>query len=103
MLKLAKLPDRTKTKVTFTASAKLNQDLQAYTALYRDAYKDAVSAEELIPLMLESFLKSDAAFIKARKNGMQNVEAGKQPIARAVKSSASTSIAHPTTPQQKEV
>lgn len=103
MLKLARLPDRTKTKVTFTASAKLNEDLQAYTALYRDAYKDAVSAEELIPLMLEAFLKSDATFIKARKNGTQNAEAGKQPAARAVKPTASTNIAHPTTQQQKEV
>lgn len=102
MLKLGKLPDRTKNKVTFTASAKLNEDLHAYASLYRDAYKDAVSAEELIPLMLEAFLKSDVAFVKARKNGTQNTEAGKQPIVRAVKSSASTNIAPTTPPQQKE-
>lgn len=103
MLKLAKLPDRTKTKVTFLASAKLNEDLQAYSALYCDAYMDAVSTEELIPLMLESFLKSDAAFVKARKSGMQNAAARKQSAERAVKPSASTTIAQTTTPQQKEV
>jgi hypothetical protein len=103
MLKLGKLPDRTKTKVTFTASAKLNEDLQAYAALYRDAYKDAVSAEELIPLMLEAFLKSDAAFIKACKNGRQNAETGKQPATHAVKPSPSANIAPTTPPKQKEV
>jgi len=36
MLKLAKLPDRTTTKITFSASAKLNEDLHGYEVLYRN-------------------------------------------------------------------
>lgn len=67
MLKLAKLPDRTPTKITITASAALKRDLQDYAALYRATYGEEVSVAEIIPFILESFLKSDPALAKARR------------------------------------
>jgi len=69
MLKLAKLPDRTTTKITFSASAKLNEDLHGYEVLYRNTYGETASVSELIPFMLESFLERDHAFTKARREG----------------------------------
>lgn len=68
-LKLAKLPDRTPTKITFTASAELNRALGQYAEIYRAAYGEAEPIAELIPFMLESFLESDREFAKARKSG----------------------------------
>ena|SRR5579872_1362872 len=67
MLKLAKLPDRTPVKIAFIAAPELARALHAYAALYRDTYGTAESIAELIPFMLESFLRSDHGFAKARK------------------------------------
>jgi len=78
MLRLAKLPDRTTTKIAFSASAKLKADLHAYAVLYRDTYGDAASVNELIPLMLETFLKSDPALAKAQKAGTLEAGTGKE-------------------------
>jgi hypothetical protein len=64
-LKLRKLPDRTPVKITFKASAALNASLEAYTAFYRETYGQEEPLPELIPYMLEAFLKSDGAFNKA--------------------------------------
>lgn len=69
-LKLGKLPDRTPTKITITVSAELNQALRDYSTLYRATYGEAESVAELIPFMLETFLESDRAFAKARKEGV---------------------------------
>ncbi len=68
-LKLAKLPDRTPTKITFTASAELNHGLGRYAEMYRAAYGEAEPVAELIPFMLEAFLESDREFAKALKSG----------------------------------
>ena len=64
-LKLAKLPDRTPVKITFKASAELNASLEAYAAFYREAYGQEEPMPELIPYMVEAFLKSDGAYNKA--------------------------------------
>ncbi len=83
MLKLAKLPDRTPSKITITASADLKRDLQDYAALYREVYGEGVSIAELIPFILESFLKSDPALAKARREaarkGGSTISAKTQP------------------------
>ena len=68
-LKLAKLPDRTPTKITFTAPAELNQALNEYAEIYRETYGEAETITELIPFMLDAFLESDRGFTKARKRG----------------------------------
>ncbi|WP_287459231.1 DUF2274 domain-containing protein [Sphingomonas sp.] len=69
MLKLARLPDRTPVKIGITITPDLDADLRAYLDLYRVAYEDkgATTVADLIPAMLESFLASDRAFAKARK------------------------------------
>lgn len=66
-LRLAKLPDRTPVKITFTAMPDLNRKLHHYAAFYRATYGEAEEVAELIPYMLESFLESDRGFVKALK------------------------------------
>jgi len=73
MLKLAKLPDRTPTRITITVSADLNQALTDYQKLYTATYGASEKIADLIPFMLEAFLDSDRAFAKARKKGLQGV------------------------------
>jgi hypothetical protein len=67
MLKLSKLPDRTPVKITFSASPDLNRALHAYADLYRETYGEAETVPELIPYMLEGFLKNDPAFSRIRR------------------------------------
>jgi hypothetical protein len=100
MMKLAKLPDRTTTKLTFSASARLKEDLNGYAALYRNTYGETASVSELIPFMLETFLKSDPAFAKAQKVGTleqgtgKEISAGKQSSrARSAHAGSSTTPA----------
>ena len=64
-LKLAKLPDRTPVKITFKADPELNKSLEAYAEFYRETYGEAEPLSELIPYMLEAFLKADSGFNKA--------------------------------------
>jgi hypothetical protein len=68
-LKLARLPDRTPVKYAFSAPPELDVSLRQYAGLYRAAYGEAASVDEMIPFMLEAFLNSDRAFAKARKDG----------------------------------
>ncbi len=70
MLKLARLPDRTPVKITISVTPDLAHALGAYLSLYHTAYDDkATTTADLIPAMLETFLASDKAFAKARKEG----------------------------------
>jgi hypothetical protein len=68
-LKLAKLPDRVPVKIAITVTPDLNRSLHAYAVLYREVYGAAESVSELIPHMLDAFLKSDHRFAKAWKEG----------------------------------
>ena len=68
-LKLARLPERTPVKITFSASPELDLALRQYAGLYRAAYGQAETVPDLIPFMLEAFLESDRGFAKARKEG----------------------------------
>tara|TARA_R110002126_G_scaffold185860_1_gene334487 strand:+ start:41517 stop:41843 length:327 start_codon:yes stop_codon:yes gene_type:complete len=76
-LKLAKLPDRTPTRITITVSADLNQALCDYQKLYAATYGASEKIADLIPFMLEAFLDSDRAFTKARKEGLPEVDVEK--------------------------
>jgi len=68
MLKLAKLPDRTPIKITVSLPPDLHAALNDYLALYRAAYDDRdAGLADIVPAMLDSFLASDRAFAKARK------------------------------------
>jgi hypothetical protein len=66
-LKLAKLPNRVPVKLTITVQPDLAQALREYAAVYRAAYGEAESVEDLVPFMLASFLEGDRGFAKARK------------------------------------
>jgi len=66
-LKLGKLPDRETTKVTFTASAELNKLLTTYASAYEVEYGLRESITDLIPHMLEAFIKADRGFQKTSK------------------------------------
>jgi len=68
MLRIAKLPDRTPIKIGFTVTPDLSRALADYTALYNKTYGDKAELADLLPSMLESFLASDKAFAKARKD-----------------------------------
>jgi len=66
-MKLNKLPDREVTKITFTANAELKSALQDYAEIYRQTYNGKESVADLIPFMLETFINTDHAFKRARK------------------------------------
>ena len=66
-LKLGKLPDRETTKITFTASAELNKLLTTYASAYEAEYGLRESITDLIPHMLEAFIKADRGFQKTSK------------------------------------
>lgn len=67
-LKLPKLPDRTPVKISISLRPDLHKRLQAYAEFYKETYGEAENLVELIPYMLEEFLKSDKAFsARARK------------------------------------
>jgi hypothetical protein len=68
MLKLTQLPDRIPVKLTITIQADLKKALDDYAALYAQAYGTREPVAELVPFMLESFLKTDAGFRKGRKD-----------------------------------
>lgn len=66
-LKLGKLPDRETTKITFTASAELNKLLTNYASAYEVEYGRRESISDIIPHMLEAFIKADRGFQKANR------------------------------------
>lgn len=66
-LKLAQLPDRIPVKLAITVQPELKKALDDYALLYARSYGAEESVAELIPYMLEAFLKADAAFRTGRK------------------------------------
>jgi hypothetical protein len=66
-LKLAKLPDRTPVKITVSVSPELNKALQNYATAYKTTYGEEESVADLIPFILEDYLKSDRTFAKVLK------------------------------------
>ena len=71
MLKLARLPDRTPVKIAITVTPDLARALGDYQALYNRIYADKAEVADLIPAMLDTFLASDRAFARARKEGQE--------------------------------
>jgi len=66
-LKLGKLPDRKTTKITFIANAELNKLLADYASAYEAEYDQQASVTDLIPHMLEAFIKTDRGFQKTSR------------------------------------
>lgn len=61
-LRLGPLPRHEVTKLTFSCSASLKADLDAYAALHSQVYGKAVDAATLIPHMLDAFMTGDRGF-----------------------------------------
>ena len=70
-LKLARLPPRQPIKIKIEVTPELHKLLDAYAQAYREAYGEAEKINELIPYMLETFLSSDRAFTKSRRDVME--------------------------------
>ncbi len=66
-LKLAQLPDRMPVKLTIAVQPDLKKALDDYAALYAQSYGSQEHVADLIPFMLDAFLKADIAFRKGRK------------------------------------
>lgn len=67
-LKLAQLPDRVPVKITITVLPELKKALDDYALLYAKAYGTEEQVAELIPYMLDAFLRGDYIFRKERKD-----------------------------------
>ena len=67
MLKLTQLPDRVPVKLTITIQPDLKKALDDYAALYARTYGAQEPVAEIVPFMLEGFLKADSGFRKGRK------------------------------------
>lgn len=87
-LRLAQLPDRVPVKLTITVPPELKKALDDYALLYAKAYGAEEQVTELIPYMLDLFLKGDHVFRKERKglNGSSGPPAPRSP--RRTRSSA---------------
>jgi hypothetical protein len=67
-LKLKQLPDRQSEKMVILVSADLKLALSDYARAYAKTYGALEDAADLVPYMLNAFLKSDYAFQKARRD-----------------------------------
>ena len=66
-VKLGQLPDRVPVKIAITVQPDLKKALDDYAVLYARSYGTDEQVAELIPYMLDAFLKADTAFRKGRK------------------------------------
>ena len=66
-LKLGPLPDRVSSKLTITLTSDLKKALEDYATLYARSYGTEEQVSNLVPYMLEAFLKADHSFRQGRK------------------------------------
>lgn len=88
-LKLGLLPDRVPCKLTITLPPELKKALHDYATLYARSYGTEEQVAELVPYMLEAFLKADSSFRQGRKTLQDEPMAlplPKKPITRSRKS-----------------
>ena len=75
-LRLEQLPDRTPVRMSISVDPDLAAALSDYSEIYRETYGAEEKPEALIPAMLESFLRQDAGFKRARKALHTNARQG---------------------------
>jgi len=66
-LKLGPLPQQKTVKVTIVLSEPLKEELDAYAAEHGKLHGEPVETAELIPHMLETFLRADRVWCRLRK------------------------------------
>ena len=67
-LKLAEIPNRTPVKLTLSVDPDIFQALSDYADIYEQTYGRREEIEQIAPMMLATFLSSDAAFKRARRD-----------------------------------
>jgi hypothetical protein len=64
-LRLGPVPKVTMTKMTFSCTTILKNELERYAAMHSKIHQTPVDAAALIPLMLAAFMEQDQAFKRA--------------------------------------
>ena len=75
-LRLKQLPDRTPVRMSLAIDPELANALSDYAKIYHQIYGAKEKPEALIPAMLESFLRQDAGFKRARRALHTNPKTG---------------------------
>lgn len=70
-LRLDKLPDRIPVKMTVTLPPELAARLRRYADLYAEAYGAREEPADLVPYMLDAFLRTDSVFRRASRNSAE--------------------------------
>jgi hypothetical protein len=74
-IKLAKLPDRVPVKLTVTLPSELATRLRSYADVYAEQYGTHEEPAELVPYILDAFIKGDVEFQRAiREKGVKHTE-----------------------------
>ena len=92
-LKLGPLPDRVPSKLAITLSPDLKKALDDYATLYERSYGSEEQVADLVPYMLEAFLKADHSFRQGRK------ELQEKPMALPLEMKAHTRNRKSTSPE----
>lgn len=66
-LRLGPLPAAKPVRLTVAVSVELKATLDTYARLHGEMHGQAVTAEALIPVMLETFMAHDRGFQRARR------------------------------------
>lgn len=66
-LRLGPVPVAKPVRLTVTVSVELKAALDDYARLHADVHGQAVTAETLIPVMLQTFMANDRGFQHARR------------------------------------
>ena len=70
-LKLGPLPQQKTVKVTIVLSEPLKEELDAYAAEHSRLHEQPIETAELIPHMLQTFLRADRVWCRLRKQREQ--------------------------------
>jgi hypothetical protein len=63
-LRIGKLPPTKPVRLTITLPAELHGRLLAYAAAYSESFGETVDPKQLVPSMLDGFMRSDRAFAR---------------------------------------
>ena len=66
-IRLSKIPDRVPVRLTITLTPDLAARLRSYADLYAEIYATREEPADLVPYMLDTFLKADVAFRRASR------------------------------------
>lgn len=87
-LRLGPKPKTSQTKITFSCTTVLLEDLQRYATQYSQAYDEPIDVAELVPHMLATFMARDRAFKRT-----EHASCGPQAISASPTRPAGPSVA----------